>query len=163
MDNLQIAGKLGKPHGIKGFLVIHSHYDIDWENLNTIFIEINNHFIPYQIEQVKFLPTKTVIKLKLLSSINDAKKLTNKDFYVSKNFISKDDISIYINYTVLDANNNNFSIGIVVDYLIQETTTCLILSNNNKKEILLPFNDAFIKSIDNNKKIIYYKAIEGMY
>lgn len=165
MNHLKIAGKLGKPHGINGFITIHQNCNLDWENINTIFIELTNDQppVPHLIEKTEFLPKKTIIKFKFFSSINEIKNLINKNFYVPENLIIQDNTSEFINYTVIDINNKNTLIGKITEHIIYGSVEFLVVLNEKQKEILLPINDVFIESIDINKKIIYYKGIEGMY
>lgn len=165
MDNLKLAGKIGKPHGIRGFLSIHPFYDIDWDKLNTLFIEINTDHppIPYLIDRIEFLTKKTIIKLKNLDSINEIKKFTNKNFFVNRNVIIENPAENFINYTVVDINHKNTVIGKVTDYIQQGDIQFYVVSNEQQKEILLPINDVFIHDIDINNEVIYYKSIEGMY
>lgn len=163
MDKLVIVGKVGKPHGIRGYIVLHLSEDIDWENIHSLFIEIDNVPVPYLIEDIQFLNQKQVIKLKFIDDVNQAKKIVNKTIMVEEQFILSDEEMDIIGFIVRDVNKNNFEIGIVEDIISEKKLEWLVVKNNNKKEILLPLNDDLIESIDEENKIIFYKAVEGMY
>ncbi|GAB4451107.1 MAG: hypothetical protein OHK0036_11000 [Bacteroidia bacterium] len=163
MDKLVIVGRIGKPHGIKGYIVLHLLEDIDWENIHSLFIEMDNVPVPYLIEDVQFLNQKEIIKLKFIDDVNQAKKMVNKNILVEEKFILSDEEIDIIGFTVKDINKNNFEIGIVEDVISNRDLEWLVVKNNNKKEILLPLNDDLIESIDEENKIIFYKAIDGMY
>ncbi len=163
MDKLVIVGRIGKPHGIKGYIVLHLSEDIDWENIHSLFIEVDNVPVPYLIEDVQFLNQKEIIKLKFIDDVNQAKKMVNKNILVEEKFILSDEEIDIIGFTVKDINKNNFEIGIVEDVISNRDLEWFLIRNSTKKEILLPLNDDLIESIDEENKIIFYKAIDGMY
>ncbi|MEW6774558.1 MAG: ribosome maturation factor RimM [Bacteroidota bacterium] len=163
MDKLVIVGRIGKPHGIKGYIVLHLLEDIDWENIHSLFIEMDNVPVPYLIEDVQFLNQKEIIKLKFIDDVNQAKKMVNKNILVEEKFILSDEEIDIIGFTVKDINKNNFEIGIVEDVISNRDLEWLLIRNSTKKEILLPLNDDLLESIDEENKIIFYKAIDGMY
>lgn len=163
MDKLIFVGKIGKPHGIKGYCILHLSEDIDWENIHSLFIEIDNVPVPYLIEDLQSFNQKNIVKLKLVDDVNQAKKLVNKNILVEEQFVISDEYVELIGFSVKDINKNNFEIGIVEDIISEKGLEWLVIKNKNNNEILLPLNDDLIESIDENNRIIFYKAVEGMY
>lgn len=162
MDNLIKVGTVGKPHGIRGYNILHLSKELDWDNLKSVFLEINQNHIPYLIEDVQFLPGKLIIKLKHISSVEEAKKITNKNIFVQKEFILEYNENLWLDYTVMDV-GKNIVIGKITDWLSNKNMKWIIVTSPQNTEILLPFNEELIENIDEVNKIIYYKATEGMY
>lgn len=164
MDNLILAGKLGKLHGLKAYISLHLNCEVDWDNIKTLFIEIDGNPVPYLMEDIKFLPQKTIVKFKNLSDINALKTMINNNVYIEEKFIlNKESENIYKDFTVVDVHNNLLEIGTVEDTVIYMNAEWLVLKNKYQKEILLPIAQDLIERIDFMNKIIFYKAIDGMY
>ena len=165
MDKLQPIGKIGKTHGIKGFVSIHlnDNIDVDWDSLRSFFIMMDNVPVPYIVEDIEFLPQKIIVKFQGINSVNEAKHFVNKIISLPENLILLDDSLNYIGYLVIDVNQNNHHIGYVKEVIVNNNLKWLVIQNQHQKEILLPFNENLIEQINHQEKQIFYKAIEGMY
>lgn len=163
MDDLIHAGKIGKPHGIKGEITLHFYVDADVENIPSIFIEIDHNTVPYIVEYIYLLSNnKVIVKLKSISNIDAAKKLTNKTFYIEKKYIIQNAQQAWIGFSVIDVNKNK-EIGKIADWIVQNQLEWMIVHTQDNREIILPFNNELIEKIDETHQVIFYKAIEGMY
>lgn len=162
MDNLIAVGKIGKPHGIKGEITVHWDVEIDVDNLKSIFIEIDNTPVPYLVEYCKVLPNKFIIKLKTLSGIEDARRLTNKIVLVKEENLIIDEKYHWLHFTVIDI-NKNVEIGKITDWITNGNAEWIMVRSQKFKEILLPLHEDLIVNIDKENKILYYRAIEGLY
>ena len=165
MDKLQPIGKIGKTHGIKGFVSIHlnDNIDVDWDSLRSFFIMMDNVPVPYIVEDIEFLPQKIIVKFHGINSVNEAKHFVNKIISLPENLILLDDSLNCIGYLVIDVNQNNHHIGYVKEVIVNNNLKWLVIQNQHQKEILLPFNENLIEQINHQEKQIFYKAIEGMY
>jgi len=165
MDNLKLIGKIGKPNGIKGFVELRLNNGVEllFDEIHAFFIEVDNVKVPFIIEKIKFLHNKILVKFENVNSANDAQKFSKKNIWVEEKYLMTEEIFNYIDYSIIDVNANNFKVGTVNDVYIQNSMKLLFVINEKGKEILLPFHEDFIEKIDNASKIIYYKAIEGMY
>jgi len=165
MDKLQTIGKIGKTHGIKGFVSIHlnDNIDVDWDSLRSFFIMMDNVPVPYIVEDIEFLPQKIIVKFQGINSVNEAKHFVNKIISLPENLILLDDSLNYIGYLVIDVNQNNHHIGYVKEVIVNNNLKWLVIENQHQKGILLPFNENLIEQINHQEKQIFYKAIEGMY
>ncbi|MCX8143026.1 MAG: ribosome maturation factor RimM [Bacteroidia bacterium] len=165
MDKLQPIGKIGKTHGIKGFVSIHlnDNIDVDWDSLRSFFIMMDNVPVPYIVDDIEFLPQKIIVKFQGINSVNEAKQFTNKLILLPENLILLDDTLNYVGYLVMDVNQNNHHIGYVKEVIVNNNLEWLVIENQHQKEILLPFNENLIEQINHQEKQIFYKAIEGMY
>lgn len=164
MDDLIVIGKIGKPHGIKGAVSVHLTADIQWNDTEYLFIEIQNEPVPFFIETLDVLSKKIVVKLKGISSWEDAKKLTHLNIWLPKKIIIKNEWEQWIGFKVLDTTKNNQWIGTVENFLQNNGLIWMEIQRPNCHEtFLLPYHSHFIERISESEKIIYYKSVEGMY
>ncbi len=173
MKHFLRIGKIISLHGIKGeakvfpttddikrfddldvFYIIDSDDadDIDFEDANT-----------YKKQSVKYLKNTVVIKIEGYESIEESSKLINKNIYVSRdNAIPLFDNEYYIVDLIgLKVYAGNIEIGIVKEILRNKSHDILSVLHNDK-EILIPFVDEYIESIDINLKVVRVKNIEGL-
>lgn len=165
MDNLKPIGKIGKTHGIKGFLSIHLNAGIDvvWDSLRYFFVLMDNVPVPYIVEDIKFLSQKIIVKFQSINSVNEAKCFINRIILLPENLILLDESLNYVGYLVIDVNKNNYQIGYVKEVIVNNNLQWLVVENHHQKEFLLPFNENLVELINSQEKQIFYKAIEGMY
>lgn len=160
---MQIVGKTGKTHGLKGFLQIYLTTDVDWESLTTLFIEIDNTPVPYRIEQIKFLPKKIIVKLKSVNSLEDAKQLSHKNIWIPSEYVLENESTKWKNYLVFNSYKHNEQIGIIIDIITHHHLKWLLVQTKDNKEILLPLGPEWIEKTDDENKKMYYRAIDGLY
>ncbi len=136
----------------------------DYNDLEMVFIEINQKLVPFFIENIKIKgnyatvkledisnPEKAhfLVKLRLFLPVDSLPELPNEKFYFHE----------IIGFSVEDENHGN--IGIINDILeLPEQSLLQIIYN--EKEILIPIVDEIVKSVDSDNKTIYINAPEGL-
>ncbi|MEA3513005.1 MAG: ribosome maturation factor RimM [Campylobacterota bacterium] len=157
------VGKLGKTVGLKGQQKLHIDSDFP-EQFKKDATFITNKKQTLTIET--FNSSNNTVKFKGIDTIEDAKKLTNKELFVSQED-TKDNCKLDKNqYFWFDIENcevieDGEVLGKVIDiqrmpledYLLIETTKELQDQNLNKN-FLVPYNDNYIVSVDIEKKQI---------
>ena len=158
--DLQYLGEFIKLFSFKGELILYSYNTISFiENLETIFIDINGAFVPFQIKKSKS-HKKNIFRVLLegISSESEAKDFLKKSVYVDK-LENQDNInSIVDNFNVY---NKNEYLGIVIS-TINKTGQTIIEVKMKKKIILIPFVDEFIVEINYDLKKIYMILPDGL-
>lgn len=154
-------GKIVSTHGIKGEIKIIS----DFEFKNKVF-QIGNKLLiddkEYEIKSYRVHKHFDMVTLDDYKDINEVLYLMKKKVYFSKDklLLNEDEIldEDLISYQVLTTSGKR---GIIKEIFLA--------SPNNKvirvlidKEILIPYNSQFIKSIDKEKKEIIVELIAGM-
>ena len=144
--DLQYLGEFIKLFSFKGEIILYSDSTISIiENLDTIFIDIDGAFVPFQIKKSKS-HKKNIFRLLLegISSESEAKDLLKKSVYINK-LENQDDINnIVDNFNVY---NNNEYLGIVIS-TINKTGQTIIEVKMKEKIVLIPFVDEFIVEIN---------------
>ena len=144
--DLQYLGEFIKLFSFKGEIILYSNNTISLiENLDTIFINIDGAFVPFQIKKSKS-HKKNIFRVLLegISSESEAKDLLKKSVYINK-LENQDNINnIVDNFNVY---NNNEYLGIVIS-TINKTGQTIIEVKMKEKIVLIPFVDEFIVEIN---------------
>tara|TARA_B000000441_G_C21728939_1_gene344729 strand:- start:1027 stop:1524 length:498 start_codon:yes stop_codon:yes gene_type:complete len=144
--DLQYLGEFIKLFSFKGEIILYSDNITSLiENLDTIFIDIDGAFVPFQIKKSKS-HKKNIFRVLLegISSESEAKDLLKKSVYINK-LENQDNINnIVDNFNVY---NNNEYLGIVIS-TINKTGQTIIEVKMKEKIVLIPFVDEFIVEIN---------------
>ena len=144
--DLQYLGEFIKLFSFKGEIILYSDNTISLiENLDTIFIDIDGAFVPFQVKKSKS-HKKNIFRVLLegISSESEAKDLLKKSVYINK-LENQDNINnIVDNFNVY---NNNEYLGIVIS-TINKTGQTIIEVKMKEKIVLIPFVDEFIVEIN---------------
>ena len=154
--DFQYLGEFIKLYSFKGELIFYSEIKSDKvEQLNSIFINFNESYVPFKIVKVKS-HKKNIYRVKLedILSESDAKKFIKKGIYTEK--IDNTDNSIVDNFKVY---NKDKFIGIVISSY-NKTGQMIIEVKMNDKLVLIPFVDDFINQISEDE--IYMTLPDGL-
>jgi len=162
MDKIYVA-KLGRAVGLKGQqkLIIDSDFPEQFKKNAKFFTDKNQ-----ELTIETYSPTNNVVKFLSIDTIEDAKKLTNRQLFVTsedtKEMCELDDKQFFwFDMMGLDVVENNTILGKVVDiqrmplsdYLLIETTKEL-QDSGLSNQFLLPYLEDFILEVNiENKKI----------
>ena len=144
--DLQYLGEFIKLFSFKGEIILYSDNTISLiENLDTIFIDIDGAFVPFQIKKSKS-HKKNIFRVLLegISSESEAKDFLKKSVYINKLENQGNINNIVDNFNVY---NNNEYLGIVIS-TINKTGQTIIEVKMKEKIVLIPFVDEFIVEIN---------------
>ena len=155
-------GKLVKPHGIKGELKLFL-YNKDSQVLKqkiNIWIDKEECLTSFKLLSIRGNEFK-IVKLDKINSRNDARSLSNKEFFISREDfpdIESDNFYIndIINFKVLDGGNE---LGFIYDIFSLPGGNVMGI-NCDGKEILVPMVEKYIKFFDFENRIVILKNIK---
>ncbi len=158
-------GEIIKAHGYKGEAVI--KLSVDFEQLNLtelIFLIIDGNKVPFFFSQLPkpYKKKGLLVKLNNIDSDSEIERLINSPVFIeSKNIFpeKETDLPVPENF---DVYNRDIRIGKSGTYLNIPSNPILTVYSKENKEILIPVNDQFLKSIDYEKKIIIFDLPEGL-
>ncbi len=161
------VGKIVKKYSFKGELLVKLDTDEPeiYENMESVFVELRNNLVPFFIEASQLHKSELLrIKFEDVDTEQDADSLLKCDLYLPLEFLPKlEDDKFYfheiIGFTVEDVNFGK--VGIVKS-VNDSTAQALFEIDRDGIEILIPMNDAFIKTVDKKKKLITVEAPEGL-
>jgi 16S rRNA processing protein RimM len=156
-------GYIAKTHGLKGEVtIVMSPECPEIDELESLFVEINQNLIPYFLQSVSIKGDKAYIKFEDVNSIDQANDLKGCSLYLKKAERVKLSRGEFYNDEVLDfevADKEAGVIGTVKEIFESGPNRFLVL--NGKKEIMIPLNGPFIKSVNKSKKKISVELPDG--
>lgn len=165
--DLYELGYFTKLHGYKGELTAYLDTEIfrDYEDVETIFVEIGGQLIPHAVESLGAKTNKTVkVKLEGIDSEALAKNLVKAKIFIRPEDISETDetrleLKTITGYQVVDKTRGDVG---RVHQILELAGNPQIEIEFNGKMILLPLHEDFILGIDNKKKRVDIDAPEGL-
>lgn len=153
-----------KTHGLKGEVTFALSPDCpDLEGVETVFMEVKNGLVPYFIKSISLKGVKAYVKLEDVDTAEAAEALTGCSIYLPKEsrpelpqgeFYS-DEIS---GFEVTDKVSG--PLGPAKEVLEMGVSRHLIVIHNGK-EVMIPLNGPFIKSVNKSKKKILVELPDG--
>lgn len=166
-ENLHPLGYFSKLHGYKGELTasLNTANNLDYENLEHIFVEVAGKLVPYFIETIEYKTNSTMkVKLEGIENEADAKALVKCSIYIQPEDISDSDndklaLRALQGFKVIDAEKGEIG---TVSFVEESDVNPLLVIQSDKKEILLPLNEQFFDEINQETKTVYINAPEGL-
>lgn len=157
--NKVYLGFITSTHGIKGEIKIKSSFeykDKAFKPGNKIYI--NNSF--YTIKTYRRHKDFEMVTLEGFNNINDVLFLLKSKVYIEKEELKLDSEVLddeLLEYKV----SYGDKVGFVKEVFFASPTNKIIRVVIDAEEVLVPYNDLFVR-IDKNNKIIYINLIDGM-
>ena len=154
-DRNILLGKLGKPHGVKGFLYIH-YYGEDTKNLSNYKGLFLDDGTSVKVERLLLLKNRVILKFHETNSRNDAEKLRDKDLFILEGSLPvlDNNQTYYFELEGLNVKNlDNVDLGKIKEILETNANDVLVIepteSSVDKKERLVPYiKDQVVKEIN---------------
>ena len=151
MNKLYI-GTIVSTHGIKGEIRIISNLD---EQVKKKLFKVDNNLliddIEYKIRSYRKHKNYDMVLLNDYNNINEVLFLIKKKVYINNSYLSLTPLEDFdINYKEYKVNDKGKVLSIDNTGSNYKIIRLLI----DKKEVLVPYNEHFIKKIDSNKKTI---------
>lgn len=163
--NYYKCGHIMTTHGLKGALKVKNLSDFDrFYKKSKLYILYKDEYLEVIVKQVSQQDDHLLVTFENLEDINLVEKYRNTDIYVSeldrKNELEDNEYyySDLVGKNVI--NQNNIDRGKVKE--IREYPVChYLVIDYNGKDILIPFQERFIKEVNNDSIII--DEIEGLF
>jgi 16S rRNA processing protein RimM len=156
-------GYISKGRGLSGEVTVLFSEAIDAQETDSLFVEINGALVPYVIESISSRPDKSFIKFEDIDTIEAANQLKGCSLYLPKTIRPDLKRGEFYNDEVVGfkvEDDTHGLLGVVKD-VVQSGPNRLIEITYGQKEILIPVNGPFIKSINRSKKIIKVDLPDG--
>ncbi len=168
MENFIEIGQIVNSYGIKGQMKIVPFTDdiTRFNDLKTIFIEINKELKEFKIEEVKYHKNNVLIKLEGINDINDTEKYKNCYVKIDRKNAVKlpEDTYFIIDLLGIEVftEEDNLFLGKIVDVFPTGSNDVYVVKDELGKQILLPAIGEVIKNVDIPNKKMIVKLIKGL-
>lgn len=161
-DNLILFGRIIKPHGVKGEIRVDLKSPLTGnEKLESVFIDIDGKRVPFFIASFSDKGPFATLKLEGVDTFGSASNLKSKSCYivVEEDTAESAEPSLdeLIGFTIHD--------GILGDLglvnAIEEGAQSRLVIDHDGIEMLIPFVDEIVKSIDAESKKILVDLPDG--
>lgn len=154
-------GYISKTHGLKGEVTINILPECpDLESIETIFV--GDSYVPHFVQSLSAKGDKAFVKFEDIDSIDQASELKGTSLYLLKSDRPKLARGEFYNdeltgFEVVEEEN---VIGKVVG-IMEAGPNRFLEVDNAGKEVLIPMNGPFIKSVNKTKKRVTVELPEG--
>lgn len=154
-----------RPHGLKGEVTISLDADApaDWESLKSVFIEGKTNLVPYFIEHISIRGDKAFVKFEDVSTPEAAAALKGSSLYLPKTSRPKPARGNFYHDEIIDFEviDDEFGLLGTVQTIEQAGPNRFIVLSHKTKEVMIPVNGPFIKSVNRTKKTVSVSLPEG--
>ena len=170
MEKYTIVGYTIKPHGVKGELKIKTEqaYEKSVLKAKALFFEQGGKYFPYFIQQLR-LGNSAILKLEGVDNKEGAQRLSKCSFALQTSDIEVNESPLemdpheffktFTNYTIVDKAVGRVG---VIESVIEMPQQSLAILEYNGNEVMIPLNDQFIDSIDQENQVLSMDLPEGI-
>lgn len=162
-------GFIRKTHGVHGQLVLEyePHFEVSVEETSRFFIELEGLLVPFFIkdEGLRFKSANSaIVTLDWVESENYARRLVGQEVYLFTDEIvdeSKEEAeSKFLGFILFDSIKGEIGIINQVD---DYSGNVVFTANFNNEDVLIPYNEELLISINEKNKTITLKLPEGLF
>jgi len=167
-EDTYYLGKIVKKYGLKGELLakIDTDEPENYENLESIFLEIKGKLIPFFLNSSTLHKAATLrLDIEDIDNLEDADPLIGKSIYLPLSSLpelsgNKFYFHEIIGFKAVDKNSGE--IGIIKAVNDHAPQAFFIIEDELQNEILIPVSDQFIEKVDREKQEIIFETPEGL-
>ena len=157
-------GIISKKHGYKGDINIKLDVNSSekYKELDYLFIDLNGNLVPFFISSLRFKNNNfALVKFEDINDEDSANSLIGKSTYLPLDLLEKDErpLQALIHFQVIDKNKGELGQVIAIQ---ENNLQDLMVIDFKGKELLIPFVENYIESIDNKKKEIHLHTPDGL-
>ena len=125
-DDLILFGRIVKTSKEDGNLFIRTFEEIEYKNIDFLFVEIDGTYIPFKINEIKKIKKNSLeIKFEFINNPKDAAEIVSKNVFIEKKFC-----------TYKEENKNEIIGYIVIDEDLSKLGEIVNIINNNIQKLL---------------------------
>ena len=156
-------GFIQRTHGLKGELTCVIESELPEADFNAVFVEIDNRLIPYFIKSMSLQGSRSLLHLDEVETVEQARRLVGKSLYLQKTLRPRLGRGEFYDDELTGFTVNDSALGHLgnVREIMDAGPNKLIAVDRGGKEVLIPINGPFIKSINKSKKSISVELPDG--
>ncbi len=158
-------GYILKLHGLKGGVTISIDEDTpnDFETLTTVFLLQAHQLVPYFIENISLKGNKAFVKFEDVDTAETAEQITKTAIYLPKTERPKSGRGEFYEDEIAGFRVEDVQLGElgVIKEVMAAGANRLLVMEFEDREVLIPINGPFIKSINKSRKKISVELPDG--
>ncbi len=167
--NYYRIGTITKPHGLKGYVKVHSETDFPERFLDdkTVIIEKDGVYATFDVQDARIHGGGGfVMKFKGIDTPEAAESYRNSTLVVDEEHLHPIDDDEYYIHDIIGCKvytDNEDCIGTVTEIFSTGSNDIYVVANGEEKELLIPAIKDVIRTIDTKNKRIDITVIEGLF
>lgn len=160
-------GKVTKPHGIKGEVVLWLDVDVPehYASMDSVFLNIKDDLVPFFIDNIQIRGKKSIARFEDIDTIEKTQPLIGLDMYLPLNVLPKLEGNKFyyhevVGYAVFDIRTNK-NVG-ALKAIYEGSGQDLMAIETEGVEVLIPIVDEIILKVDHEQKQISVDLPEGL-
>ncbi len=167
MEPLLRVGIIANTHGIHGEVKVYPTTDdiSRFKNLKQIILDTGKEKKDLNIASVKFFKQMVILKFKEFNNINDMERYKGCDLLVTReNAVSLDENEFFIADLIgcKVITDEDEELGLLSDVISTGANDVFVVETKEEEEILLPYIEDCIKSVDIENKTIIAHILPGL-
>lgn len=167
MEDLLRVGVISSTHGIRGEVkVFPTTDDVNrFLDLKVVLLDTGKEKISLEIENVKFFKQFAILKFKGIDNINDIEKYKGKDLLVTRDHavpLEENEFFICDLIDCIGYDEAGAEVGKLIEVMQTGANDVFVFKTANGKEVLVPYIEQCVKTIDIVNKKIQLHLLEGM-
>lgn len=160
-----LLGRITKVHGFEGAVSVRLEKDFieNVPDMESVFLEIEGKPVPFFIQQADY-PGAEILRLKFegYDKIEQANEFTGCRVFLTtgKKEKNRDTVSSFLNFRILAPDNS--IIGTIREIIENPGQFLMMIITPAGKELMIPFHEDFIISVDRRRKKIFMELPEGL-
>ncbi len=165
-------GYVSKTHGLKGEVTVNTMPECpDLSSIETIYL--GDNLVPHFVKSISVKGDKAFVKFEDINDIDAASELKGSSLYLAKSerpklsrgeFYNDEVVGFEVESVPEPSRGSSVARGIVlgtVNDIMEAGPNRFLVLDHNGKEVLIPINGPFIKSINKTKKRVTVELPEG--
>jgi 16S rRNA processing protein RimM len=161
-NDLVLIGRFGAPHGIRGWVKVHSFTEepadiFNYINWNVSYAN-NKSMFAAEVIEYKAHQSAFVVRLASIEDRDEVAKLTNSDIYVSRDELPNLDNDQHYWHDLIGmqvVNELAQALGVVNHFMNTGANDIMVVTGEDKKKILIPYvPDMYIHKVDTAARTI---------
>lgn len=169
MEKYVVVGKLGKVHGLGGFLRLRldvPHYIDDIRAGGVLFVGDEKAPLPYFIATIKGDAPDWLIQFEDVTAREAAEQMAGQTLYLRESDVSTplpenpaQDQSGLKGYTIIDITLGDIG---VIEQIVEYPQQWMAVLQKEGREILIPLHEQLVQEVDEEKQVIHMDLPEGL-
>ena len=167
MDKYIAIGRVSKTHGVDGALKlkIKDRYWDDFAEAKVLFVESAGKVVPYFIEEFRG-GLDPIVKFEDLNQREPAQALSGKEIFMRESDLLPEAAEVnvsqyerYLGYLLQDVELGELG---KIEEVVESPGQYLAFLEYQGREVTIPLNPVFIKSVDHKSEIVLVDLPEGL-
>jgi len=167
MDFLKV-GKIVNTHALKGEVRVVSHSDFKDERFakgSQLFIAFSGSHVAVEVENHRMNKNLDLLKFKGIDSINDVEKYKGCELLVDASELGELDENEFYYHEIIGCAVSTLdgeALGQISDVIQTGANDVWVVSSPGAKDLLIPYIDDVVRSVDISSKMVEVKLLDGM-